>query len=49
MVLCDDGGSNSTTIYLFKEDLQKLANQLDIEIRVVHYYPGKKVSHPCTY
>ena len=39
MVLCDDGGSNSATMYLFKEDLQKLANQLGIEIRVAHYPP----------
>jgi len=33
------GGSNSATMYLFKEDLQKLANQLGIEIRVAHYPP----------
>ena len=26
-------------MYLFKEDLQKLANQLGIEIRVAHYPP----------
>jgi hypothetical protein len=24
LVLCDGGGSNSATMYLFKEDLQKL-------------------------
>jgi len=39
LVLCDGGGSNSATMYLFKEDLQKLANQLDMEIRVAHYPP----------
>jgi len=39
LVLCDGGGSNSATMYLFKEDLQKLANQLGIEIRVAHYPP----------
>src|ERR1700733_12097609 len=37
LVLCDGGGSNSATMYLFKEDLQKLSNQLGIEIRVAHY------------
>ena len=39
LVLCDGGGSNSATRYLFKEDLQKLADRLGIEIRVAHYPP----------
>jgi hypothetical protein len=39
LVLCDGGGSNSAAIYLFKEDLQKLASRLGIEIRVAHYPP----------
>ncbi len=39
LVLCDGGGSDSAAMYLFKEDLQKLANRLDIEIRVAHYPP----------
>jgi Rhodopirellula transposase DDE domain len=39
LVLCDGGGSNSAAISLFKEDLQKLANRLGIEIRVAHYPP----------
>ncbi len=39
LVLCDGGGSNSATMYLFKEDLQGLANRLGIEIRVAHYPP----------
>jgi len=38
-LLCDGGGSNSATKYLFKEDLQKLADRLGIEIRVAHYPP----------
>jgi len=38
-LLCDGGGSNSSTKYLFKEDLQKLANRLGIAIRVAHYPP----------
>jgi Rhodopirellula transposase DDE domain len=39
LVLFDGGGSNSATMYLFKEDLQKLVNRLGIEIRVAHYPP----------
>ena len=39
LILCDGGGSNSATQYLFKEDLQRLANRLGIEIRVAHYPP----------
>ena len=39
LLLCDGGGSDSATMYLFKEDLQKLADRLGIEIRVAHYPP----------
>ena len=39
LVLCDGGGSNSASRYVFKEQLQKLANRLGIEIRVAHYPP----------
>ena len=39
MVECDGGGSNSSSQYLFKEDLQRLANRLGIEIRIAHYPP----------
>ena len=35
--LCDCGGSNSATQYLFKYDLQQLVNELGVEIRVAHY------------
>ena len=35
--LCDAGGSNSATQHLFKQDLQTLVNDLDVEIRVAHY------------
>jgi hypothetical protein len=38
-LLCDGGGSNSANKYLFKEDLQGLADRLGIEIRVAHYPP----------
>ena len=39
LLVCDGGGSNSATQYLFKEDLQKLATRLGLEIRVAHYPP----------
>jgi hypothetical protein len=39
LVLGDGGGSNSATQYLFKEDLQGLANRLGVEIRMAHYPP----------
>jgi len=39
LILCDGGGSNSATHYLFKQDLQRLADQLGIELRVAHYPP----------
>jgi len=38
-LLCDGGGSNSADKYLFKEDLQKLADRLGLEIRIAHYPP----------
>jgi hypothetical protein len=38
-LLCDGGGSNSADKYLFKEDLQKLADRLELEIRMAHYPP----------
>jgi len=39
LVLCDGGGSNGSTRYVFKEELQRLSNRLDLEIRVAHYPP----------
>jgi hypothetical protein len=39
LLLCDGGGSNSASHYLFKEDLQKLVDRLGIEIRVAHDPP----------
>ena len=36
LVLCDCGGSNSARSYLFKEDLQSLANRLQWRIRIAH-------------
>jgi hypothetical protein len=37
LILCDAGGSNSANQYLFKHDLQLLANNLGLPIRVAHY------------
>lgn len=37
LLLCDGGGSNSAAQHLFKQDLQDLANDLGMEIRVAHY------------
>lgn len=37
LILCDGGGSNSSSRYVFKEGLQKLANRLGIEVRIAHY------------
>ena len=39
LVLCDGGGSNGSRHDIFKEDLQKLADELGIEIRIAHYPP----------
>jgi hypothetical protein len=40
LLLCDGGGSNSSRRFLFKYHLEKLADRLQMEIRVVHYPPG---------
>ena len=37
LLLCDGGGSNSSRTYLFKADLEKVAQEIGIEIRVAHY------------
>jgi transposase len=39
LMLMDGGGSNSSRHYLFKQDLQALADKLGIPIRVAHYPP----------
>jgi hypothetical protein len=39
LVLCDGGGSNSASHYIFKEDLQALSNRLHLMIRLAHYPP----------
>lgn len=39
LILCDGGGSNSSRHYIFKEDLQKLAIEIGLDITVAHYPP----------
>jgi len=39
LMLMDGGGSNSSRHYIFKQDLQVLADEIGIEIRVAHYPP----------
>jgi hypothetical protein len=37
LLLCDAGGSNNCRFQIFKEDLQRLVNRINIPIRVAHY------------
>jgi len=46
LILCDGGGSNNSHNYLFKEDLQKLVNEINIEIRIAHYPPYTSKYNP---
>lgn len=39
LLLCDGGGSNNCRHHIFKEDLQRLVNRIEIPIRVAHYPP----------
>jgi hypothetical protein len=39
LVLCDGGGSNSSRHHIFKQDLQVLADEIGVEIRIAHYPP----------
>ena len=39
LLLCDGGGSNNTRHHIFKEDLQRLVNRIEVPIRVAHYPP----------
>jgi hypothetical protein len=39
LIRCDGGGSNSSRHYIFKQDLQNLASEIGIPIRVAHYPP----------
>lgn len=46
LALCDGGGSNNAHHNIFKEDLQKLAAQIGIEIRIAHYPPYTSKYNP---
>lgn len=46
LLLCDGGGSNSASRYVFKEGLQNLAQRLGFEIRVAHYPPYTSKYNP---
>jgi hypothetical protein len=37
LLLCDSGGSNNCRHYIFKQDLQRLANLIGVKVRVAHY------------
>ena len=39
LILCDGGGSNSSSKYIFKQDLQALSNRLGLKLRIAHYPP----------
>jgi hypothetical protein len=38
-MLMDGGGSNSSRHYIFKQDLEALAKEIGVEIRIAHYPP----------
>ena len=46
LILCYFGGSNNARYYLFKEQLQRLANELGVELRVAHYPPYTSKYNP---
>ena len=46
MVQCDSGGNNNNRHYLFKEDIQKLANEIRVEVRIAHYPPYTSKYNP---
>jgi Rhodopirellula transposase DDE domain len=46
LLLCDGGGSNSSRTYLFKAELEQLAKEIGIEIRVAHYPPYTSKYNP---
>lgn len=46
LALCDGGGSNNSRHYIFKQDLQNLADEIGIEIRIAHYPPYTSKYNP---
>jgi len=46
LILCDGGGSDNSRHYIFKEDLQKPADEIGIEIRIAHHPPYTSEYNP---
>ncbi len=46
LLLADCGGSNNARHYIFKQDLQQLADELGIQIRIAHYPPYTSKYNP---
>jgi hypothetical protein len=46
LILADGGGSNSSSHYIFKQDLQNLAIKLGLSIRMAHYPPYTSKYNP---
>ena len=46
LILADGGGSNSSRQYIFKYDLQQLAYEIGVEIRIAHYPPYTSKYNP---
>jgi hypothetical protein len=46
LLLCDGGGSNNSRHYIFKQDLQKLVDEIGIDIRIAHYPPYTSKYNP---
>lgn len=46
LLLCDGGGSNASRTYLFKAELEPVAAEIGIEIRVAHYPPYTSKYNP---
>ena len=46
LLLCDCGGSNDYRRYLFKQNLQVLADRMQLEVRVAHYPPYTSKYNP---
>ena len=46
LLLCDGGGSNGSRRLIFKEELQRVTDRIDMIIRVAHYPPGCSKYNP---
>lgn len=46
LILADGGGSNSCRHYIFKEDLQKMVDEIGVEVRMAHYPPYTSKYNP---